>query len=283
MQVTAPVQRCKFRQTAAILVALAVACGARPAGADAPAAAPDTATPPSAAPPAGADPSKTECLERYEAAQVARRERRLLDSRTALRVCSAAACPSAIRADCVDWLGQVSNSIPSVVVTARARGADVFAVKVFIDGNLATERLTGFALEIDPGPHTFRFESPPWPAIEREILASEGVKDRHIDLEFAPPLPAATALSPRAEPAPFRLQRSDYVFGGIALAGLATLGYFGGTALYDANQYEKSCGSYCDPDQVDQLRTKLLIADIGLSVAVLALVVGLYLHGKGAF
>ena len=75
----------------------------------------------------------------------------MLASRAALRICSGAACPSAIRADCVDWLDQVSHSLPSVVVTARARGADVLAVKVFIDGKLAAEQLTGFALEIDPG------------------------------------------------------------------------------------------------------------------------------------
>jgi len=226
---------------------------------------------------------KAECLSHYEEAQVARRERRLLASRAALRSCSGAACPSAIRADCVDWLDQVSHSLPSVVVTARARGADVLAVKVFIDDKVAAERLTGFALEIDPGLHKFRFESPPWPVVEREVLASEGVKDRHIDVEFAPPLPAAAQLTARAEPKPFRLERSDYVFGGIALAGFATLGYFGGTGLYDAHQYETTCKPYCSASDVDSVRSRLVIADIGLAVGVVALAVGLYLHGKGAF
>jgi len=176
----------------------------------------------------------------------------------------------------------VSHSLPSVVVTARARGADVLAVKVFIDGKLAAERLTGFAFEIDPGLHKFRFESPPWPVIEREVLASEGVKDRHIDVEFAPPLPTVQ-LGTHAEPRPFRLERSDYVFGGLALAGFATLAYFGGTGLYDAHQYETTCKPYCSASDVDAVRTRLVIADIGLAVGVVALAVGLYLHGKGAF
>ncbi|HXI29292.1 MAG TPA: hypothetical protein VNG89_12730, partial [Vicinamibacterales bacterium] len=244
------------------------------------AAANESATP---APTAdGADTAKTECLSRYEEAQVARRARRLLDSRAALRACSGVACPSAIRADCVDWLDQVSHSIPSLVVTARARGADVLDVKVFIDGKLATERLTGFALEIDPGLHKFRFESPPWPVIEREILASEGVKDRPIEVEFAPPLPTAAQLAAReTAPKPFRLERSDYVFGGIALAGFATLAYFGGTGLYDAHHSETTCGSYCSPSHVDAIRTKLVIADIGMAVAFVALALGLYFHGKG--
>jgi hypothetical protein len=227
--------------------------------------------------------SKADCLSRHEEAQVARRERRLLDTRTALRICSGASCPAAIRADCVDWLEQVAHSLPSVVVTARARGADILAVKVFIDGKLATERLSGFALEIDPGLHKFRFESPPWPVIEREVLASEGVKDRPIDVEFAPPLPTAQLGARPEPPKPFRLERSDYVFGGIALAGIATLAYFGGTGLADANHYETTCASFCNHDDVDAVRAKLIIADIGLGVAIVALVVGLFLHGKGAF
>jgi hypothetical protein len=115
------------------------------------------------------------------------------------------------------------------------------------------------------------------------VLVSEGVKDRHIDLEFAPPLPTA-ALAVRPEPPkPFRLERSDYLFGGIALAGLAAFGYFGGTGLYDANQLKNSCMSFCEHDQVEAVRTKLVLADIGLGVAIVSLAVGLYLHGKGAF
>ncbi len=115
------------------------------------------------------------------------------------------------------------------------------------------------------------------------MLASEGVKDRPIDVEFAPPLPPA-ALSAHAEPPkPFRLERSDYVFGGIAVAGLATLAYFGGTGLYDAHQLKTSCDSFCDHDDVNAVRAKLIIADIGMGIAIVALAVGLYLHGKGAF
>jgi len=277
------------RPSARVLLAVAIFCAPARAGAlaaEAEAPPPPAAgepAPPPAPPPEAADASKAACLSNYEEAQLARRERRLLASRAALRICSGVACPSAVRADCVDWLDQVSRSLPSVVVTARARGADVLAVKVFIDGKLAAERLTGFALEVDPGLHKFRFESPPWPVIERDVLASEGVKDKRIEAEFAPPLPTAAQLSAHGEPRPFRLERSDYVFGGIALAGFATLAYFGGTGLYDANHLEDTCMSHCSPSDVDAVRAKLVIADIGMAVGLVALAVGLYLHGKGAF
>ena len=275
------------RPSARVLVAVAIFCAPARAGALAaeaeatpPPAAGEPAPPP--APPAeAADVSKAACLSNYEEAQLARRERRLLASRAALRICSGVACPSAIRADCVDWLDQVSRSLPSVVVTARARGADVLAVKVFIDGKLAAERLTGFALEVDPGLHKFRFESPPWPVMEREVLASEGVKQRPIEVEFAPPLPSPLLSHPEARP--FRLERSDYVFGGLAVAGFGVLAYFGGTGLYDAHQLRTDCKPFCDHADVQAVQTKLLIADIGLGIGILALVVGLYLHGKNVF
>ena len=231
-----------------------------------------------------ADVSKAECLSRYEEAQVARRERRLLDSRAALRICSRAACPAAIRADCVDWLDQVAHSLPSVVVTARARGADILGVKVFVDGKLATEKLTGFALEIDPGLHKFRFESPPWPVMEREVLASEGVKDRPIEVEFAPPLPPS-ALSAHPE-------RQAVPPGAL---GLRVRRHRGGRLrhprllrrhrpLRRAPAQDTSCAPFCDRDDVNTVRDE---ADrrghrAGAS-AVVALAVGLYLHGKGAF
>src|SRR5690349_21260086 len=100
-----------------------------------------------------ADAAKRECLARHEEAQIARRDRRMIDARAALRLCSAAACPGAIRADCLEWLDQVARTLPSVVVSARARGQDLSAVKVFVDGKLAAERLSGAALELDPGEH----------------------------------------------------------------------------------------------------------------------------------
>src|SRR5688572_20642579 len=91
---------------------------------------------------------KDACFARHEDAQRERRQGRLLAARTGLLVCSGASCPAAIRADCIEWLAEVSRSLPSIVVNARARGADLADVRVFIDGRQAVERLTGAALEV---------------------------------------------------------------------------------------------------------------------------------------
>jgi hypothetical protein len=233
-------------------------------------------------PPAAAgEVSKAECVALHEEAQISRREGRLLAARLALRLCSAASCPGAVRADCVGWLEQVGRSLPSVVVSARARGEDLTDVKVFIDGQPAAERLTGAALEIDPGEHRFRFESPGWPAVERTVLISEGVQDRAIDVDFAPVLAAAAPAPPAASPAPVplarRLDRFDYGAAAVGLAGLGAAGFFAGWALVQRNQMLESCAPFCSADQTSSVRTKTVIADVALGAAALSFLIA-YLH-----
>jgi hypothetical protein len=217
--------------------------------------------------------SKVECVARHEDAQVVRRQGKLLAARSALLGCSRVSCPPAIRADCVDWLDEVNRSVPSVVVTARERGADVTDVKVLLDGELVASRLSGGALEADPGAHRFRFESPRFPAIERSVLMGEGMRNRPIEVEFAPAL--ASARPPGAPP-PRPLTRSDYVFGAVTAVGLAASVSLGAVALYERHQLEGSCGPSCTDDQVSPVRTKLVIADISLGVAAASLAVGIY-------
>ena len=247
--------------TRALLVAAIVLVGA--------AARADDTPPVAAQAEAGADASKVECLQHHETAQILRRGRRLLEARAALQACSRAACPGPIRSDCIDWLEQVGRSLPSLVVTASARGADLANVRVFIDGKLVAARLNGSALEIDPGEHQFRFESPPWPPVEGMILVSEGVKGRPIDAEFAPPSPATEIRTPPV---------LDYILGGIALASLGTFAYFGASALYDRQQLDQRCAPFCRQDEVNPVRMKLIVADTALGVAVTSLAVGLYLR-----
>jgi hypothetical protein len=260
----------------AVLVA-ALARSAAAAADEQPPAAPPA---PAEAPPASSleparpsDVSKVECVAHHEDAQLVRRQSKLLAARSALLVCSRASCPPAIRADCVDWLEEVNRSVPSVVVTARERGADVTDVRVLIDGELAASRLSGGALEADPGAHQFRFESPRFPAIERAVLMGEGMRNRPIEVEFAP---AVTAAGPPGTPPPRALTRSDYVFAAVAAAGVAASLSLGAVAIYERHELEGSCGPSCTDAQVSPIRTKLIVADVALGVAAASLAVGLY-------
>jgi hypothetical protein len=206
---------------------------------------------------------KNECFDRHESGQIARQQRRLRDAQGELRLCSRAACPGLVRADCVEWLEQVSRSVPSVVVTARAQGFDLTEVRVSVDGVQVADRLTGSALELDPGSHRFRFEAPPWPPVERTMLISEGVKERPIDVEFAP-APAAVLATPAGRAQPTRF---DYVVGSIGAAALATSASLGIWALVQRHDLQRTCAPFCDQADVDAIKTKLLLADVALGVA----------------
>lgn len=228
--------------------------------------------------------AKLACVQRHEDAQLARRSGKLLAARAALLACSREVCPDAVRGDCVDWLEDVNRSVPSVVITARDRGADVTDVKVFLDGELVAIRLTGSALEADPGEHHFRFASVRGPAIERTVLMSEGMRNRPIDVEFEPPPPPPTAAgvaAPSAPPPPWKfadhqLSRSDYLFGGAALAGFATAAALGIWAIHEKNDLAQSCGPSCTAAETAPLSDKLVIADVALGIGAVALAVGAY-------
>jgi hypothetical protein len=293
-----------------VLCAVAIACAGAPVAAmGAPAAAVGAApaspadgtppaeavsgeaagAPPAATPPAGGDISRMECFARHAEAQVARRQGRLLEARAGLRLCSRAQCAPAIRADCVEWLDQVARILPSVVVTARARGADVANVKVFIDGQPVAERLTGAALDVDPGEHRFRFEAPPWPLVERTVLVSEGVQGRTLDVDFTPaeagvvatdkssPAPPPTPPAPAPAPAP-RPRTVEYVLGGVALAGLGAFAAFGSSALAARRDLEQRCAPFCTSDEVGSVRARLIAADVALGVGIASLVAAIYLR-----
>src|SRR4051812_19701496 len=59
-----------------------------------------------------AEAAKLACLGRHEDAERMRRGGKLLAARSSLLACSRASCPAAVRADCVDWLEDVSRSVP---------------------------------------------------------------------------------------------------------------------------------------------------------------------------
>ena len=160
-----------------------------------------------------------------------------------------------------------------VVVTARAKGVDLADVRVFIDGKLIAERLSGAAPGSGIRPAPVPLEGAPWPTVERNVLVSEGVKDRSMDAVFDPPdepPPTFAAQPPAVAPqTTFRLQKSDYITGGIALAGFATVAVFGNAALArtDSCQRAQRLSPMCWDGEVAGVTNKALVADIALGVA----------------
>jgi len=235
-------------------------------------------------------PDTQTCLDSYAESQRLRRAGQLVAARRALLVCSQAECPEVVKTDCLPWLGEVEQALPSIVVVAKDQaGADTLAVRVTIDGTVVAETLDGRPMVLDPGAHQVRFELGTAPAIEQTIVAQEGVKNRRIDVSFAPassPVPAATPAPPVPQPPPEPPDRGTpivgYVIAGVGVLALGSFAVFGLMGKAEADEYDDTCAptKTCDEDEVDGTRTKLLVADVSLLVGIAALGVGvgLVLH-----
>lgn len=192
-------------------------------------------------------------------------------------------CPEQLRSECAELLEQVNRTVPSVIFSAvDGKGADVSMAKVFADDALLVDGLDGRAVELEPGKYHFRFILPDNSTLTSDALIREGEKNRLIEVRA--PLekkPDAVAPTPLVQPAPVESTPATppplapkstpvaaWVATGVAVVGFGTFGTF---ALLGSSDKKKldDCAPSC-PDSAhgtrDSLKTKFLVADIGLGV-----------------
>jgi hypothetical protein len=230
---------------------------------------------PEAAPGAGVDASPAEeatdrCIDTHTKSQQLERDDKFLESRAALLECSAESCPGAIRADCVRWLEDLQDRIPTVVFHANKRGQAVSDVQLYVDDTLVFRRLEGKALELNPGVYRVRF-SPPGPAaaIEQELIVSQGDRLRDVSVELMP-APIAEAPVERVMERP--IPTITYVLGGIGIAAAISGGAWGVSSWSASGDLDATCAPRCDSDLVDVARRRALIADVSWGVSAAALI-----------
>lgn len=218
----------------------------------------------SSAPARAADPTTADCLAAAEASLKSGNEHRLRAARGQLLVCAAPSCPADILKECVRRVEEVNAAIPTIIFEAKdAVGNDLSAVKVTMDGEVLSERLEGTALSIDPGEHTFLFETTGQPPIEKHFVIHEAQKDRREAIIFGAP-PAAAVVPPapstatpdtvaaNAAPAPTEPNRglgaqkiAAIVAGSVGVVGVVGGAIFGVAAMSKKNDAENVCPGAC--------------------------------------
>jgi hypothetical protein len=189
----------------------------------------------------------------------------------AAMVAAAASCPVDVRNECVRKVADVNRSIPTIVFEAKdAGGNDLVAVRVTMDGTPLVERLEGTAVSIDPGEHSFTFQTADKVPVQRVFILREGEKERRERVVFgeakpaAAPSPAAPLPGASASPSPEPAARSGgdstrrvvgFVLGAAGLAGVGIAVYEQVTALNRQSDSE-SAASSADPNV--QATTKTL-------------------------
>jgi hypothetical protein len=226
---------------------------------------------------ARADEAVLECVKAAEDAQSQRSNHQLRAARLKFLLCAQQTCPTVVRNDCAGWLADVDKVMPSIVVQARdTRGVELTDVRVVVDGDVLAERLDGLAIPVDPGTHVFQFERAGVPPLQQQILIREGEKGRAMPITLAAPLPPDVPAAPAHRTPPL-----TYVFGGIAVGGLAGWAYFGIKGISDANEIASlpcAATKTCDAGRVNAAKRELLVADISLAVGLLSAGAAAYVY-----
>ncbi len=212
---------------------------------------------------------KTQCFDAASQGQTLRDAHKLVDARAAFAVCARPVCPKPVAKDCTAWLEQVEQALPTIVVAASdGAGHDLFDVTVTIDGHPLAAKLMGEAVPVDPGPHTFHFETPDGGRLDHQALVREGVKNQAIDVVIAPPAKAAAAPAAPAATAPTVPPAGEapagggsspwrtigFVSGGVGIAGLGVGVAFGLMAMGDKNDAQCDSSGACKAGALSNAR-----------------------------
>jgi len=217
-----------------------------------------------------------QCANAAEQAQQLRDEGKYRRAREQMLMCARDVCPRAVKVDCGKWLGEIDRDAPTVVFGARdAKGADLFDVKVSMDGVLLQEKLDGKPILVDSGEHTFRFEAKEAGVKEEKVLLRAAEKARPIIATFGGGAAKGATTVDTKDDKPGSIV-PIVVVGGLGVLALGSFAFFGLTGRSDVDDLQ-SCKPNCRQDDVDSARTKLIVADISLGVGVVALGVATYL------
>ncbi len=223
------------------------------------------------------------CAAASERAQSRRMEGKLAAALGELAVCTRPSCPAVVRADCEQWLSEVTASLSSIVVSARdSAGHDLVDVRLRVDGVLAQDPLTGKAMIVDPGVHELRYEHAGSADVVERVLVREAEKNRLLTAVFAATpvvvsTPAAVLPSPRtAAPAPrasSAFPLAPIVAGGAGTLGLVSFAYFGLSASSHYRELRDGCGAAhaCSESALDAVRGRSLAADVSLGIGIVGL------------
>jgi hypothetical protein len=224
---------------------------------------------------------REQCASAADQAQQLRDEGKYRRAREQLLVCARDVCPAPIKRDCLDWLGQVEQTAPTVVFGAKDGAKDLSDVKVYVDGAAVTDRLDGKPVQMDLGKHNVKFEYQ-GQTKEEEVIIGAGQKNRNVTVTFGAAPVQGTILPGGGNPPGGETAKEGsivpaLVVGGIGVLALGSFAVFGLGGKSDVSDLEKTCKPRCAETDVDKARTKLIIADISLGVGVVALGVATYL------
>jgi hypothetical protein len=222
--------------------------------------------------PAGAADRVQECIGEHVEAQLLRQQGRLIAARDRLVECAEPTCPALVREECAALARELEAAQPSVILGAvDADGQPTVEPLVSIDGISELIPLDGRPVLLDPGAHQLRFQHPEGWVREVELVLAESEHERRVVADFRPLGDGDVGAAERRWPGSVML-----VSAGVATVALGSFTYFalsGRSVESELDRCKPSCENRAD---VDRMRSRYLIADVSLGVALVSLGVGAY-------
>jgi hypothetical protein len=218
------------------------------------------------------NPAEAEaCFTAAERAQPLMKQKRLREARAELEVCARDVCPKVARVDCRNWMADVANAQPSIVIFAHETNdehemRDVEGVRAIIDGAIFIDKVDTTPIPIDPGRHRLRLERQGAEPLELTVDVAEGEKARAVHFYWKrswvtkPPGPVSRPTPPLV-----------YVLGGVGLVGVGVGTYIELTALGRRSTELDVCKGTCTQARVDDVRNLTRAGDITLGAGILFL------------
>lgn len=238
----------------------------------------------------GDDDVKRACIVAHADTQRHRQKGELTSARDAAVRCAQSGCPDMVRGECLRWVPELDEIIPSVLIEAEdAAGAPAQAV-ITVDGVDVTTRLGGAGLPLEPGTHTFRADFGDGRHAEQRVVLREGQKRRRITLvmpsgavtSVAPPVVVAPPVLRAPNPSSSRPTWPLWVTSGAAAAAVGGFAWFGVAGREKEATMRASCAPRCSSDDVRAMRRDYLAADLFLGAALIATGATVWLHLAGA-
>jgi len=130
-----------------------------------------------------ADLTPDQCADAQVNGQKFRIAQSFDQARKQFTLCVDPKCPAVVRDDCNKRMAELEGAQPTIVFGARdATGGDLTGVRVLIDDRQLTCKLSGTALSVDPGEHSFSFEVSGMPPASAKLVIKEGEKARRVNI-----------------------------------------------------------------------------------------------------
>jgi hypothetical protein len=150
---------------------------------------------------------------------------------------------------------------------------------VSLDGTPVPDWSSSKALDIDPGEHVLQVTVPNFPAQEKKIVMREGDKRKVVAFTFGEEKHAAAPAAvggPAPAPPPVPMHRPvpaiTYVLAGAAVVGGGVFAGLAVGAKHKENTLATGCSPNCTDQQVDDLKSRYLMANVVVGVAGVAAV-----------